>query len=194
MNTGGPVVIVWGWPFVGLMTLFVGPGDGRGLLELPDRRRAVLLGGQAGQRNAAAWSWFTGWFNFLGQVAVTAGIDFGAAFFLNAFLDLQFGFDAHALAHDPAVRPDPAAARRCSTRSASGSSRCSTTSACGGTSSACCHRRRRSPSCPTTTSRPAFVFGKFVNNTGWQSSASTSRCSACCWPSTPSPATTPPRT
>jgi amino acid transporter len=26
-------------------------------------------------------------------VAVTAGIDFGAAFFLNAFLDLQFGFD-----------------------------------------------------------------------------------------------------
>lgn len=44
--------------------------------------------------NGAAWSWFTGWFNFLGQVAVTAGIDFGAAFFLNAFLDLQFGFDA----------------------------------------------------------------------------------------------------
>jgi len=27
---------------------------------------------------------------------VTAGIDFGAAFFLNAFLDLQFGFDARA--------------------------------------------------------------------------------------------------
>ena len=24
LNTGGPVVIVWGWPFVGLMTLFVG--------------------------------------------------------------------------------------------------------------------------------------------------------------------------
>src|SRR6202000_1078641 len=28
-----------------------------------------------------------------GQVAVTAGIDFGAAFFLNALLDLQWGFD-----------------------------------------------------------------------------------------------------
>jgi hypothetical protein len=24
MNTGGPVLIVWGWPFVGIMTLFVG--------------------------------------------------------------------------------------------------------------------------------------------------------------------------
>ncbi|MGH6653936.1 MAG: amino acid permease, partial [Actinocrinis sp.] len=45
-------------------------------------------------RNAAAWSWFTGWFNFLGQVAVTAGIDFGAAFFINSFCDLQWGFTA----------------------------------------------------------------------------------------------------
>ena len=25
MNTGGPAIIVWGWPIVGLMTLMVGP-------------------------------------------------------------------------------------------------------------------------------------------------------------------------
>ena len=24
MNTGGPVIIIWGWPIVGLMTLLVG--------------------------------------------------------------------------------------------------------------------------------------------------------------------------
>ena len=24
MNIGGPVVMIWGWPFVGIMTLFVG--------------------------------------------------------------------------------------------------------------------------------------------------------------------------
>jgi len=42
------------------------------------------------RKNAPAWSWFTGWFNFLGQVAVTAGIDFGAAFFINAWLNLVF--------------------------------------------------------------------------------------------------------
>src|SRR3954454_14009379 len=24
LNTGGPAVIIWGWPFVGLMTLLVG--------------------------------------------------------------------------------------------------------------------------------------------------------------------------
>jgi amino acid transporter len=40
--------------------------------------------------NGPAWSWFTGWFNFLGQVAVTAGIDFGASLFIHAFLSLAF--------------------------------------------------------------------------------------------------------
>ena len=39
---------------------------------------------------------------------MTAGIDFGAAFFINAFLNLQFGFDApRHWAHDPDLR------RRC---------------------------------------------------------------------------------
>jgi amino acid transporter len=47
-------------------------------------------------RHSAAWSWFTGWFNLIGQVAVTAGIDFGAGTFLNALLDLLFGFQASA--------------------------------------------------------------------------------------------------
>ena len=60
-----------------------------------------------------AWAWFTGWFNFLGQVAVTAGIDFGAAFFLNAFLDLQFGFDVTPGHTILLFGADPAAARRC---------------------------------------------------------------------------------
>jgi amino acid transporter len=41
--------------------------------------------------NGAAWAWFTGWFNFLGQVAITAGIDFGCAFFINYLLFLVWG-------------------------------------------------------------------------------------------------------
>ncbi len=44
------------------------------------------------RRNGPAWSWFTGWFNFLGQVAVTAGIDFGAAVFINFLFSLWFNF------------------------------------------------------------------------------------------------------
>src|SRR3954469_10777356 len=92
--TGGPVVIVWGWPFVGLMTLFVGLAMAEVCSSFPTAGGLYYWSAKLAGRNSAAWSWFPAWFNFLAQVAVTAGIDFGAAFFLNAFLDLQFGFDA----------------------------------------------------------------------------------------------------
>jgi amino acid permease (GABA permease) len=94
MNTGGPVMIVWGWPIVGLFTLMVGLAMAEVCSSYPTAGGLYYWSAKLAPRNAAAWSWFTGWFNFLGQVAVTAGIDFGAAFFLNAFLDLQFGFAA----------------------------------------------------------------------------------------------------
>jgi amino acid permease (GABA permease) len=92
MNTGGPALIVWGWPFVGLMTLIVGLAMAEVCSSFPTAGGLYYWSAKLATRNSAAWSWFTGWFNFLGQVAVTAGIDFGAAFFINAFLDLQFGF------------------------------------------------------------------------------------------------------
>jgi amino acid permease (GABA permease) len=95
MNTGGPALITWGWPLVGLMTLLVGLAMAEVCSSYPTAGGLYYWAAKlAPPRSAAAWSWFTGWFNFLGQVAVTAGIDFGAAFFLNALLDLQFGFDA----------------------------------------------------------------------------------------------------
>ena len=93
MNTGGPVMIVWGWPFVGIMTLFVGLAMAEVCSSYPTAGGLYYWAAKLAPSNGPAWSWFTGWFNFLGQVAVTAGIDFGAAFFLNAYLDLQFGFD-----------------------------------------------------------------------------------------------------
>ncbi|WP_106186774.1 amino acid permease [Umezawaea tangerina] len=94
MNTGGPALIVWGWPFVGLMTLVVGLAMAEVCSSFPTAGGLYYWAAKLAPSNGAAWSWFTGWFNFLGQVAVTAGIDFGAAFFINAFLDLQFGFAA----------------------------------------------------------------------------------------------------
>ena len=94
MNTGGPAVIVWGWPFIGIMTLFVGLAMAEVCSSYPTAGGLYYWSAKLARRNAPAWSWFTGWFNFLGQVAVTAGIDFGSAFFLNALLDLQFDFSA----------------------------------------------------------------------------------------------------
>ncbi|MFD7995600.1 amino acid permease [Streptomyces mexicanus] len=93
MNTGGPAVITWGWVGVGLMTLFVGLSMAEICSAYPTSAGLYFWAHRlAPPRSAAAWAWFTGWFNVLGQVAVTAGIDFGAASFLGAYLNLQFGF------------------------------------------------------------------------------------------------------
>ncbi len=91
MNTGGPAIIVWGWPIVGIMTLFVGLSMAEVCSSFPTAGGLYYWSAKLARKNGAAWSWFTGWFNFLGQVAVTAGIDFGAAFFINAFLSLEWG-------------------------------------------------------------------------------------------------------
>ena len=96
MITGGPAEIVWGWPFVGIMTLFVGLAMAEVCSSYPTAGGLYYFAAKLAKSHGAAWSWFTGWFNFLGQVAVTAGIDFGAAFFINAFLNLEFGL---GLAH-----------------------------------------------------------------------------------------------
>ncbi|MFD9882996.1 amino acid permease [Streptomyces alboflavus] len=95
LNTGGPAVIMWGWLFVGVMTLFVGLAMAEVCSSYPTSAGLYFWAHRmAPERSRAAWAWFTGWFNTLGQIAVTAGIDFGAATFLNALLDLQFGFEA----------------------------------------------------------------------------------------------------
>jgi amino acid permease (GABA permease) len=92
MKSGGPVMIVWGWPLVGLMVVLVGLAMAEVCSSYPTAGGLYYWAAKLAPRNGPAWSWFTGWFNFLGQVAVTAGIDFGGALFLNAFLDLQFGY------------------------------------------------------------------------------------------------------
>jgi len=91
MGTGGPTIIVWGWPIVGIFTLMVGLAMAEVCSSFPTAGGLYYWSAKLARRNGAAWSWFTGWFNFLGQVAITAGIDFGCAFFINAFLNLTWG-------------------------------------------------------------------------------------------------------
>jgi amino acid transporter len=94
MNTGGPAVMTIGWLVVGFFVTLVALGMGEVASSYPTAGGlyywAAKLAPESGG-NAAAWSWFVGWFNFVGQVAVTAGIDFGLAFFINAFLNIVFG-------------------------------------------------------------------------------------------------------
>ncbi|MFB9684096.1 amino acid permease [Amycolatopsis plumensis] len=94
MKTGGPAAMIWGWVLVGFFVILVGLGMAEVCSSYPTAGGLYYWAAKLAPRNGAAWSWFTGWFNLIGQIAVTAGIDFGAALFLNAFLDLQWGFAA----------------------------------------------------------------------------------------------------
>jgi amino acid transporter len=102
MLAGGPAVMTIGWLVVGAMVIFVALGMAEVASSYPTAGGlyywAAKLADEAG-RNGARWSWFVGWFNLVGQVAVTAGIDFGLATFTQAFLNYMFGYptDAPAL-------------------------------------------------------------------------------------------------
>src|SRR6267378_5522491 len=91
MRTGGPAEMTIGWLVVGFFVTLVALGMGEVASSYPTAGGLYYWSAKLAGKNAAAWSWFTGWFNLIGQVAVTAGIDFGLAFFINAFLNLTFG-------------------------------------------------------------------------------------------------------
>src|SRR5215472_12534568 len=92
MNTGGPVDMNIGWPFVGVMVLLVGLAMAEVCSSYPTAGGLYYWAAKLGGKNSAGWSWFTGWFNLLGQVGITAGIDFGLAFFVDYWLNLVFGY------------------------------------------------------------------------------------------------------
>ena len=98
MRTGGPAEMTWGWLVVGFFVTLVALGMAEVASSYPTAGGLYYWSAKLAKTNAPAWSWFTGWFNLLGQVAVTAGIDFGLAFFINAFLHIAF-----AVPTDPPV-------------------------------------------------------------------------------------------
>ena len=92
MNTGGPIVMNIGWPLVGLFVLVVGLAMAELASSYPTAGGLYYWAAKLGGKNSAGWSWFTGWFNLLGQVGITAGIDFGLALFADALLNALFNY------------------------------------------------------------------------------------------------------
>src|SRR5438477_6187904 len=94
MNTGGPIAINIGWPLVGIMVTLVGLSMAEVCSSYPTAGGLYYWSAKLAKKNAPAWSWFTGWFNLLGQFGITAGIDFGLAFFSQGLLHLVFNYPA----------------------------------------------------------------------------------------------------
>jgi amino acid transporter len=84
---GGPVAITWGWLIVGSFCIIVALAMGEIASTYPTAGGLYFWASKLG---SPAWGWFTGWFNLVGQIAVTAAIDYGAAIFTTSLLNLWF--------------------------------------------------------------------------------------------------------
>lgn len=97
MNSGGPIAISLGWPLVGVFVLCVALAMGEICSVYPTAGGLYFWAGRLARTNKPVWAWYVGWFNFLGEVAVTAAIDFGAALTWTAFANLAWGWEATAV-------------------------------------------------------------------------------------------------
>ncbi|HLB19526.1 MAG TPA: amino acid permease [Gaiellaceae bacterium] len=97
INYGGAVEEAWGWPIVSVFVVIVGLGMAEIASKYPT---AGGLYYWASKMGGPAWGWFTGWFNLIGQIAITAGIDYGAAIFTDALLNLLWPGTFHSSPHE----------------------------------------------------------------------------------------------
>lgn len=94
MGTGGPLAMNLGWLFDGALVTMVGLAMAEICSSYPTAGGLYYWSAKLARNNGHIWSWYTGWFNVIGQVGITAGIDFGGALFWVAFLNLTLGVPA----------------------------------------------------------------------------------------------------
>jgi amino acid transporter len=87
LATGGPSVMMWGWLAVGLMVLFVGMSLAEVTSAYPTSGALFYMADKLG---GPRWGWYTGWLNLLGLLGAIAGVDYGAAQFTGALLQMQW--------------------------------------------------------------------------------------------------------
>lgn len=90
LDAGGPSILVFGWIGVSVMVLFVGASMAEVASAYPTSGALYFSAGKLAKRHKGAWSWYTGWLNFVGQVGGTAATGWAAATFLQAFIALQW--------------------------------------------------------------------------------------------------------
>ncbi|HET8599766.1 MAG TPA: amino acid permease [Segeticoccus sp.] len=91
LNSGGPSTIVLGWLIVGVFVACVALAMAEVCSRYPTAGGLYFWAGRLARRNKKVWAWYVGWFNFMGEIGVTAAIDFGCATTWSAFMNLVWG-------------------------------------------------------------------------------------------------------
>src|SRR5947209_8852289 len=89
---GGYSAASIGWPLITIFVVIVALGMAELASAFPTAGGLYYWASKLGfrGRGGPAWGWFTGWFNLIGQVGITAGIAYGAAITLDTLLHAWF--------------------------------------------------------------------------------------------------------
>ncbi len=88
LQYAGPIINTFGWPLVSFFVLAVAASMAELASAYPTAGGlyfwAYKLGGPT-------WAWVTAWFNMIGQIMITAGINFAASLYILGALNRIFG-------------------------------------------------------------------------------------------------------
>ena len=76
LQFAGPVINTYGWPLVSLLVLCIAASMAELASAYPTAGGLYFWAHRLGGHR---WAWVTAWFNMIGQVTITAGIDYAAA-------------------------------------------------------------------------------------------------------------------
>ena len=88
LGMAGPVINTYGWPFVSFFVLCIAASMAELASAYPTAGGLYFWAHRLG---GFKWAWVTAWFNMLGQIMITAGIDFAAAIYIAGAVNRMFG-------------------------------------------------------------------------------------------------------
>src|SRR5687767_3491155 len=96
-NNGGPISISWSWPIISAFILLIGFTMSELVSAYPTSGGIYWWASKLGGPRAG---FYTGWLNLIGLVAVTAGVSYGCA----TFIDLTISTWSESFAADYSLR------------------------------------------------------------------------------------------
>ncbi|XP_072950736.1 amino-acid permease BAT1 homolog isoform X2 [Typha angustifolia] len=92
LEFGGPVTMIYGWPIAGAFTIVVGLSMAEICSAYPTSGGLYFWSAKlCGEQWGPFASWITGWFNIVGQWAVTTSVDFSLAQLIQVIILLSTG-------------------------------------------------------------------------------------------------------
>ncbi len=88
LGYAGPIINTFGWPLVSLFVLAIAASMAELASTYPTAGGLYFWSFKLGGRG---WAWVTAWFNMIGQIMITAGIDYAASLYILGAINKIFG-------------------------------------------------------------------------------------------------------